>query len=145
MLQLSDIRRLTLLSVILIGTLLGPLDSAVNIAFPDITASFGIELASIRWVVIAYVATYASLMLVFGRIGDLIGHNRVFAAGLFICILGFGSCSLASSYSWLLVARILRGALGSRAEHDLAGMGAELPHLGRPLRFQRRGTDHQHP
>jgi hypothetical protein len=46
--QLSELHRCTLLIVILIGTLLGPLDSAVNIAFPDITASFGIELKAIR-------------------------------------------------------------------------------------------------
>ncbi len=98
-----------LLIVVLIGTLLGPLDSAVNIAFPDITASFGIELKAIRWVVIAYVATYASLMLVFGRIGDLVGHNRVFSAGLVVCVFGFGICSVASSYSWLLTARVLQG------------------------------------
>ena len=60
--------------------------------------------------VIAFVATYASLMLVFGRIGDLIGHNRVFAAGLVVCILGFGLCGAASSYGWLLVARVMQGA-----------------------------------
>jgi len=97
------------LTIVLTGTLLGPLDSAVNIAFPDITTSFGIELQAIRWVVIAYVATYASLMLVFGRVGDLIGHNHVFTAGLVVCILGFAMCSVAGSYGWLLVARMLQG------------------------------------
>jgi MFS family permease len=107
--QLSELRRSTMLIVILIGTLLGPLDSAVNIAFPDITASFGIELKTIRWVVIAYVATYASLMLVFGRIGDVFGHNHVFALGLIVCIVGFAICSAASNYNWLLAARVLQG------------------------------------
>ena len=106
---LSETRRFSLLIIVLIGTLLGPLDSAVNIAFPDITSSFGLELKAIRWVVIAYVATYASLMLVFGRVGDLIGHNRVFTAGLAVCILGFGICSIATSYNWLLVSRVLQG------------------------------------
>ncbi|MAI44319.1 MAG: MFS transporter [Hyphomicrobiaceae bacterium TMED74] len=106
---LSETRRFSLLIIVLIGTLLGPLDSAVNIAFPDITSSFGLELKAIRWVVIAYLATYASLMLVFGRVGDLIGHNRVFIAGLVVCILGFGICSIATSYNWLLVFRVLQG------------------------------------
>lgn len=95
--------------MILLGTLLGPLDSAVNIAFPDITRSFGLELQSIRWVVIAYVATYASLMLVFGRIGDLFGHALVFHFGLLICIAGFVICSLAEAYEWFLAARVLQG------------------------------------
>lgn len=107
--QLSEFRRGASLMVIMIGTLLGPLDSAVNIAFPDITASFGIELKAIRWVVIAYVATYASLMLIFGRIGDLFGHRHVFVAGLIVCIAGFAICSGATSYDWLLAARVLQG------------------------------------
>ena len=107
--QISAARRISLLIVILLGTLLGPLDSAVNIAFPDITMSFGIELKAIRWVVIAYVATYASLMLVFGRIGDLFGHQRVFGSGLLVCIAGFVICSQAKDYNWLLSARALQG------------------------------------
>lgn len=95
--------------MVLLGTLTGPLDAAVNIAFPDITSSFAIELKAIRWVVIAYVATYASLMLVFGRIGDLFGHDRVFAIGLVVCSIAFAICSLAGTYTWLLAARILQG------------------------------------
>lgn len=102
-------RQLALLVVILLGTLTGPLDAAVNIAFPDITTSFGIELKAIRWVVIAYVATYASLMLVFGRIGDLFGHTRVFAIGLVVCSVAFALCTVAGTYTWLLAARILQG------------------------------------
>lgn len=102
-------RQLALLAVILLGTLTGPLDAAVNIAFPDITSSFAIELKAIRWVVIAYVATYASLMLVFGRIGDLFGHTRVFAIGLVVCSVAFALCTFAGTYSWLLAARILQG------------------------------------
>ncbi|MGI9480712.1 MAG: MFS transporter [Hyphomicrobiaceae bacterium] len=103
------LRRGALLTVILLGTLVGPLDSAVNIAFPDITQHFAIELKEIRWVVIAYVATYASLMLVFGRIGDLFGHARVFAGGLVVCSIAFAICSIADNYHWLLAARVLQG------------------------------------
>ena len=97
------------LAVIGIGTLLGPLDSAVNIAFPDITQSFAIALPSIRWVIIAYVATYASLVLVFGRLGDLFGHVRVFNLGLVVSALGFLFCSLAPAFGWLLACRVLQG------------------------------------
>jgi MFS family permease len=48
-------------------------------------------------------------MLVFGRIGDLFGHDRVFGWGLVVCIAGFSVCSLASSYNWLLMARMAQG------------------------------------
>src|SRR6266568_9551961 len=65
-----------------LGTSVVPLDSAVNIAFPDITGSFGLPIQTIQWVVICYVLTHASLMLAFGRVGDVFGHARVFRVGL---------------------------------------------------------------
>ena len=48
-------------------------------------------------------------MLVFGRIGDLFGHARVFSWGLMVCSVGFAICSTATDYNWLLVARVLQG------------------------------------
>jgi MFS family permease len=86
-----------------------PLDTAVNIAFPDITASFHLPIAMIQWVVIAYVLTYASLMLAFGRIGDIFGYARVFRAGLLWSAIAFVLCATASAYSWLLFFRFLQG------------------------------------
>lgn len=97
------------LGVIGLGTLIGPLDSAVNIAFPDITRAFGIPLQSIQWVVICYVLTYASLMLVFGRLGDQYGHQRIFLGGLAVSAVAFAFCASATQYEWLLVARIFQG------------------------------------
>ncbi|MEJ0072060.1 MAG: hypothetical protein WDO24_28830 [Pseudomonadota bacterium] len=60
-----------------LGTAVAPLDTAVNIAFPAITRGFDLAIGDIQWVVISYVLTYTSLMLVFGRIGDMVGHAAV--------------------------------------------------------------------
>ena len=57
-----------------LGISVVPLDTAVNIAFPDITGSFGLPIPMIQWVVICYVLTHAGLMLAFGRVGDMWGH-----------------------------------------------------------------------
>ena len=95
--------------VIGLGTLIAPLDSSVNIAFPDITRSFAIELPSIQWIVICFVLTYGSLMLVFGRLGDLFGHLRIFQIGLVLCAAGFVLCATATRYEWLLVVRVVQG------------------------------------
>jgi MFS family permease len=92
-----------------LGTSVVPLDSAVNIAFPDITGSFGLPLAMIQWVVICYVLTHAGLMLAFGRIGDIFGHGRVFRAGLLWNGAAFCCCAVAPSYEWLLFCRFLQG------------------------------------
>jgi MFS family permease len=86
-----------------------PLDTAVNIAFPDITASFVQPIAMIQWVVIAYVLTYASLMLAFGRIGDIFGHARVFRVGLAWSTVAFVLCAASPAYGWLLFFRFLQG------------------------------------
>ena len=96
-------------AVIGLGTLTGPLDSAVNIAFPDITRAFAMPIQSIQWVVISYVLTYASLMLIFGRLGDLFGYRRIFQTGLAISAVAFGLCATASQYEWLLVFRVVQG------------------------------------
>lgn len=92
-----------------LGASIAPMDFAVNVAFPAITAAFTLDLQSIRWVVICYVITYASLMLAFGKLGDVIGHRAVFRAGLIVGTLAFAACGLAPSYAWLLAARALQG------------------------------------
>jgi EmrB/QacA subfamily drug resistance transporter len=92
-----------------LGTAVVPLDSAVNIAFPAITGSFGLPLEMIQWVVICYVLTHASLMLAFGRVGDIFGHTRVFRAGLLWSSAAFLCCAAAPSYGWLLFCRFLQG------------------------------------
>jgi EmrB/QacA subfamily drug resistance transporter len=92
-----------------LGTSIVPLDTAVNIAFPDITGSFGLPIEAIQWVVICYVLTYSSLMLAFGRVGDIFGHGRVFRIGLLWSGAAHLLCAAAPSYGWLLFCRFLQG------------------------------------
>src|SRR5712691_4791676 len=92
-----------------LGISVVPLDSAVNIAFPDITGSFGLPIAMIQWVVICYVLTHAGLMLALGRVGDMWGHGRVFRAGLLCSVVAFVLCAAAPSFGWLLFFRFLQG------------------------------------
>jgi MFS family permease len=92
-----------------LGLSIVPLDTAVNIAFPDITGSFGLPISMIQWVVICYVLTYAALMLAFGRIGDIGGHARVFRAGLAWSVVAYLLCAVAPGFGWLLFFRFLQG------------------------------------
>lgn len=97
------------LIVVCLGTIAAALDTAVNIAFPSITRAFDLVLEDIRWIVIAYVQTYASLMLVFGKLGDLLGYRRIFQFGLLVSALGFAACSVAPTYGLVLLGRLLQG------------------------------------
>jgi MFS family permease len=92
-----------------LGTAVIPLDSAVNIAFPDITRSFGIEVQQIQWVIIAYVLTHTSLMLFCGRIGDRFGRRLIFSIGLVWSTVAFIALTLAPTFELLLVARFAQG------------------------------------
>ena len=85
------------------------MDLAVNVAFPAVTQQLGLEPARIRWLVICYVITYASLMLAFGNLGDHVGHRRVFAAGVGVSLAALAGCALAPTYPALLAARVGQG------------------------------------
>lgn len=92
-----------------LGASLATMDLAVNVAFPAVTAAFSLEPRAIRWLVVCYVLTYASLMLAFGNLGDHVGHRRVFAAGLVLSFAAFVLCSVATTYPALLAARVVQG------------------------------------
>jgi MFS family permease len=97
------------LAPLALGTLVVPFDSALNVAFPAVTAAFALPLPAIQWLIIAYVLTYGSLMLAVGRIGDIWGHARVFRLGLITSAVALLLCALAPSYPLLLAARVLQG------------------------------------
>jgi MFS family permease len=98
------------ISAVLLGTLVVGLDSTVNIDFPWITAQFRLSIPEIQWLVISYTLSTASLMLVAGRVADMLGYRRVFLAGCCWSAAAFVLCGIAPAYGWLLAARAMQGA-----------------------------------
>ena len=105
----SHHRRATAVAALCLGTIAVQFNSAVNIAFPDLVRSFALPIPDIQWIVIAYTLTYAALMLVFGRAGDIFGHRTIFLAGAAISVIAYVLCAISPSYGWLLTARVLQG------------------------------------
>ena len=71
------------LAVVLIGQFMAVLDaSIVNVAAPSIHASLNASGAGLQFVVAGYTITYAMLLVTGARLGDILGHRRVFLAGL---------------------------------------------------------------
>jgi MFS family permease len=97
------------LLIVGLGTLVVPLDSAVNIDFFAIVVRFGLPIPMIQWIVITYVLTQTSLMLTFGRVGDMFGYRRIFLSGTAISTVAFVGCALAPTYSVLLAGRVAQG------------------------------------
>jgi MFS family permease len=92
--------------------LLVGLDGAVNIAFPAMSAAFGVGPTTIRWVIICYVGTYALTAFAAGVLADRLGPGRVVRAGLILSLLCFASYALVPSFIAFLVLRVLQGASG---------------------------------
>ena len=106
----SPHRQRLALAVVCLGSLLSPLDTTVNTAFPVITAAFSLPLRDIQWVVIAYVLAMSSFALVFGHLGDRIGHRRIFAIGLAASVLTHAAVALAPDFPTLVAMRAVQGA-----------------------------------
>ncbi len=63
----------------------------------------------IQWIIICYVLTYSSLMLVAGKLGDRYGRRRIFKIGLTVSCVGLAACSMAPNFELLLPARVAQG------------------------------------
>ncbi|MBH67396.1 MAG: hypothetical protein CMM58_03495 [Rhodospirillaceae bacterium] len=105
----NSLKQLIGLFAISLGAMIGPLDTSVNVAFPHIVDDLDQPMEMIRWVVICYVLTYASLMLVFGKLGDLYGRRRIFSIGLAVNVGSLYLISISSSFDSLLFCRFLQG------------------------------------
>jgi EmrB/QacA subfamily drug resistance transporter len=101
----------TVLLVASFGAFLAFLDSTiVNVAFPDILADFpDASLSSLSWVLNAYNIVLASLMVVAGRLADLVGRRRMFTMGIVIFTVSSVLCAVAPTVGALIGYRVLQG------------------------------------
>lgn len=107
--EVTSSRRWVILTALAIGTIMGPLDgSIVNVALPQIRASFQVDLAAVEWVSMVYLLVISSLLLTFGRAGDLYGHRTLYLSGFAIFTLGSALCSLSPTFFSLLLSRALQ-------------------------------------
>jgi EmrB/QacA subfamily drug resistance transporter len=84
--------------------------SIVNVALPSIQAHLRLSASGLSWVVNAYVLTFGGLLLLFGRVADLLGRRRMFISGSACFTVGTLMAATATS-EWLLVGgRIVQGA-----------------------------------
>jgi EmrB/QacA subfamily drug resistance transporter len=98
------------LAIITAAQLMIVLDaSVVNIALPSIQADLGFSDANLSWVVTAYVLAFGGLMLLGGRLGDLLGRRRMFMVGIALFTLASFLGGIAQGEATLLIARALQG------------------------------------
>ncbi len=115
--------RWTALYVLCAGVLMIVLDATiVNVALPSIQDDLGFSQSSLAWVVNAYLIAFGGLLLLAGRLGDLLGQRRVFLAGLTVFTSASVLCALSQTEGMLIAARFVQGVGGALAAAVVLGM-----------------------
>jgi len=118
-----DPRRWHALVVLCVGVLMIVLDATiVNVALPSIQSDLGFTQSSLAWVVNAYLIAFGGLLLLAGRVGDLVGRRSVFLAGLGVFVLASLACGAAQSQAMLVAARFVQGVGGAFTSAVILGM-----------------------
>src|SRR5215207_9379603 len=111
---MTDRNRWAALYVLCVGMLMIVLDATiVNVALPSIQDDLGFAQSDLAWVVNAYLIAFGGLLLLAGRLGDLIGRRRVLLTGLAVFTLASLLCGLADSQAMLIAARFAQGVGGA--------------------------------
>src|SRR5918992_600372 len=112
----DDRSRWIALYVLCTGFLMIILDATiVNVALPTIQDDLGFSQSSLAWVVNAYLIAFGGLLLLAGRLGDLIGRKRIFMGGLTVFVLASLLCGLSFTQEMLIAARFIQGVGGALA------------------------------
>jgi EmrB/QacA subfamily drug resistance transporter len=101
------------LAAVMLGAFMGPIDaSIVNTVLPDITGYFKTDISIAQWVPTVYLLTISCLILLYGRLGDMVGYKKIFLAGLAFFVVASILCGSSQSI-WMLIA--FRGIQGLAA------------------------------
>src|SRR5258708_33745481 len=124
------------LVVLCAGMLMIILDQTiVNVALPTIQRDFGFSQSSLAWVVNAYLIPFGGLLLLAGRLGDLLGRKRILISGLVVFTAASLVCGVAGNQQLLCAALFVQGVGAASASALLLGMIS--PPFPRPVARRR--------
>jgi EmrB/QacA subfamily drug resistance transporter len=119
----NDRARWIALVVLCAGMLMIVLDQTiVNVALPSIQRDLNFSTSGLAWVVNAYLIAFGGLLLLAGRLGDLLGRKRIFLAGIVLFTVASAFCGLAQNSAMLVVARFVQGAGGAMTSSVILGV-----------------------
>src|SRR5580704_3735477 len=119
----NDRARWLVLYVLCDGAVMIVIDATiVYVALPTIQKDLHFSQSNLAWIVNAYLIAFGGLLLLAGRVGDLIGQRRVFLIGLTIFTLASLLCALSQSQGLLIGARFVQGIGGALSSAVVLGM-----------------------
>src|SRR4051794_7284651 len=111
------------LIVLCVGMLMIVLDvTIVNVALPSMQEDLGFTQSSLAWVVNAYLIAFGGLLLLAGRLGDIISRRTIFLAGLAVFTLASLACGLSQTQEMLVAARFVQGIGGAMTSAVILGV-----------------------
>jgi EmrB/QacA subfamily drug resistance transporter len=123
MTEMTDTNRWTALVILCVGMLMIVLDATVvNVALPSIQDDLGFSQANLAWVVNAYLIAFGGLLLLAGRIGDLVSRRKMFLGGLVVFTTASFLCGTAQNQAMLVGARFIQGVGGAMTSAVILGM-----------------------
>ena len=97
------------LFIVALSTTMSTMDfSITNLSFPVLVKSFNTDLAGVMWVGLIFSLVSISLMLLLGKVSDVLGRKRIFTVGIAIFSIGLVTCALAQDLGQLIAFRILQ-------------------------------------
>jgi EmrB/QacA subfamily drug resistance transporter len=109
-----DPRRWITLCVLVITVVLVAMDTSVlNVSIPTMLRDLDTTVPSLEWVIAGYSLTFASLLIIGGRLGDIFGHRRLFMIG--VSLFGVGSliAALSPTVGWLILGEAVIEGIGA--------------------------------
>src|SRR4051794_40057632 len=120
---MTDKHRWIALYVLCVGVLMIVLDvTVVNVALPSIQDDLHFSQSSLAWLAYAYLIAFGGLLLLAGRLGDLVSRRGGFLAGLGVFTVASLACGLAQSQEMLVAARFVQGLGGAMTSAVILGM-----------------------
>lgn len=119
--------RWKILAIVVMGPLISTIDaSIVNVALPDMARKLSVGIDTIQWVVNSYLIVISALVIIFGRIGDLIGKSKVFHRGFIIFSFGSLLCAFSNTIQFLITWRIIQSVGAAMIMSSNQGIIADI-------------------
>ena len=108
--QATHQKRWLIFFAVVMTTFINCMDmSSINVALPSIADELHVTMSGVEWVVTAYTLVIICFILLFGKLGDTLGKDKIFKFGILVFLAGLCICFFAHTYTMLLIGRIVEG------------------------------------
>ena len=121
----SRVNRLVLVNAALASFFAGTAARIITVSLPTVASALETTIVGISWAVIAYQISQISFSLIFGRIGDIYGREKIFGLGLVVSAVSSLLCGFSRNIAQLIVFRLLQGVGASMSQSQARALAMD--------------------